>query len=120
MTRAAVLLMVFIASATAQAAESMPSTAVLAEMGLGKLQVLSDREASVIRGRGFEPGSQLAGFESYQQSIADFKEHVADFRERIKGHTFAGTERFKKSKDNFQKHVTKFRDAVCDFKHKVH
>jgi hypothetical protein len=89
-------------------------------MGLARLQILSDREASTIRGRGFEPGSQLAGFESYQQSKAEFKDHVADFRERIKEHTFAGTATFKKSKENFQKHVKKFRDAVCDFKHKVH
>jgi hypothetical protein len=89
-------------------------------MGLAGLQILSDREASAIRGLGFEPGSHLAGFESYQLSKTEFQEHVAEFRARIEIHTFAGAARFKNSIENFHEHVTKFHDKVSHFKHKIH
>jgi hypothetical protein len=120
MTRVASLILVVAMCVTTHAGQETPSNAVLAEMGLSGLVILSDREASVIRGLGFEPGSHLAGFESYQQSKADFKETVAEFRERIKHHTFAGTAGFKKSQENFHRHVQRFHEAVKEFKHKIH
>ena len=120
MTRAAALMIILTMYAAARAESETPSTTVLADMGLTGLQILSDREASAIRGLGFEPGPHLAGFESYQLSKAKFKEHVAEFRERIKNHTFAGKARFKNSIEKFHKHVKKLHDKVKHFKHKIH
>jgi hypothetical protein len=120
MTRAATLMIVLTMYVTARAEQGMPSKAVLADMRLSGLQILSDHEASAIRGHGFEPGSHLAGFQHYQQSKAKFKEHVAEFRERIKNHTFAGKARFKNSIEKFHKHVKKLHDKVKHFKHKIH
>src|SRR5262245_31268761 len=97
MTRAAALMIVLTMYAAARAESGTPSTTVLADMGITGMQILSDHEAATIRGHGFEPGSQLAGFEHYQQSKAAFKGHVAEFRKRIKNHTFPGNTRFKNS-----------------------
>jgi hypothetical protein len=98
-------------SATSHAAEGVPSQQVLAQMGLGGLQVMSDVDASAVRGSGFD-ASDLDGFEHYRQSIVNFREHVADFQDRIDGHVFKGKARFEKSKENFHKHVMKFHQAV--------
>ncbi len=120
MTRAAALMIVLTIYSAARAELGTPSSTVLADMGLAGLQILSDREATAIRGHGFEPGSHLAGFENYQLSKVEFQEHVAEFRDRIKNHTFAGTVRFKNSIDDFHEHVTKFHDKVSRFKLKIH
>jgi hypothetical protein len=120
MTRAAALMIVLSMYSATRAEQGAPSSTVLADMGLAGLQILSDREASAIRGHGFEPGSHLAGFESYQLSKFEFQEHVAEFRDRIKHHTFAGAVRFKTSIDGFHGHVTKFHDKVSRFKLKIH
>jgi hypothetical protein len=120
MMRVATLLIVFVTSAAVQAEQAAPSPQVLADMGLAGLQVLTDAQAAAIRGRGFEPGSQLDGFEHYQQSKIEFKERVAEFRHRIKHHTFAGKEGFQESIVIFHHHVKKFHEAVKAFKHKIH
>jgi hypothetical protein len=120
MMRAIMLVIVLTMSAGARAEQTMPNPSVLADMGLRGLHVLSDHEASAIRGFGFEPGSHLAGFEGYQLSKIEFQEHVAEFRERIKHHTFRGAARFKGSIEDFGKQVQKFHDKVAHFKHKVH
>ena len=99
-------------SATSRAAEGVPSQHVLAQMGLGGLQVMSDVDASAVRGSGFDPGDFLNGFEHYRQSIDNFHERVADFQDRIDDHVFKGKAGFEKSKENFHKHVMKFRRAV--------
>ena len=120
MTRLAAFMILITTYAAARAEQGTPSTTVLADMGLAQLQLLSDTDALAIRGRGFEPGSHLVGFEHFQQSKAEFHEHVADFRDRIDGHTFAGAAGFKEAKRDFHKHVKKFHDAVRDFRHKIH
>jgi hypothetical protein len=118
--RATTLLIVLTMSVTARAEQGVPSSTVLSDMGLAGLQILSDREASAIRGFGFEPGSHLAGFEHYQLSKTEFKERVAKFRERIKNHSFKGSARFKDSIEDFHDRVRKFHDKVAHFKHKIH
>jgi hypothetical protein len=120
MMRATTLLIVLLISVAARAEQGAPSSTVLSDMGLADLQILTDREASAIRGFGFDPGSHLAGFEHYQLSKTEFKERVAEFRDRIKNHTFKGAVRFKDSIDDFHDHVRKFHDKVAHFKHKIH
>jgi hypothetical protein len=120
MMRATMLVIVFTMCMEACAEQSRPSPAVLADMGLDGLEILSDQEATAIRGFGFDSGSHLAGFESYQLSKTEFQEHVAEFRARIKSHTFKGAARFKGSIEDFGKHVQKFHEKVTHFKHKIH
>ena len=120
MTRVAALMIVVLSFAVVQAEQTSPSAAVLADMGLADLQILSDGEASAIRGRGFEPGSHLAGFESYELSKLEFQARVGEFRERIKSRSHKGAPGFASSKQRFEGHVTKFHDAVQIFRHKTH
>ena len=54
MRTAAVILVSLVLSNTAFGAEGAPSEQVLADMGLSSMQVLSDSEASTIRGTGFD------------------------------------------------------------------
>jgi hypothetical protein len=120
MTRIGALAIVFVMCAAAQADQRAPSVQVLAEMGLAGLQTISDSEALAIRGRGFDPSTALAGFESYEQSKVEFQTRVAEFRARIENHSFRGAARFANSKENFRKHVTSFQGAANRFKQKIH
>ena len=76
----------------ARADEGLPSEELLAEMGLSDIQVISDNEASTIRGTGYS----WSGAYRYRQGIyklhkwaRKFHKHARQFHRRIsKKHTF--------------------------------
>ena len=124
MRRVVALAMVVGMSGSIQAAEGVPAQNVLADMGLAGMTIMTDAEASAIRGSGFKP-TDLNGFADYQQSINEFHEHVADFRERvaafqgrIERHIHKGKDGLKKSKENFHKNMKKFHRGTKKFRHK--
>ena len=84
MRLAAVLIGAILANSAvdAHARQGVPSQAVLAEMGLSGMQVLSDDEALAIRGSGFSGGVGTAYH--YRQSIYKLHKWVYDFHKRTK------------------------------------
>lgn len=78
MRPAAAIVASLVLSATAFGAQGAPSEQVLADMGLSGLQILSDSEASAIRGAGFD------GFDTYRHSIKLYHKTVKAFHKQVK------------------------------------
>jgi len=82
-TTAAVLLGLALSSA-AFGATTTPSKQALADMGLAGMQVMSDEEATSVRGMGFDGASQFhAAFADFQKQVTAFEKQVQDFRHDI-------------------------------------
>jgi hypothetical protein len=120
MRRFALMAISVLITSTIAEAEGLPSRETLAEMGLTDLRPLSDEEAASVRGMGFDPGSQLAGFASYEQSKAAFHERVGEFRSRLQSHSYRGAADFTASQLDYHRQVQSFHDAVGQFRHKIH
>jgi hypothetical protein len=68
-------------STAAFGADGAPSREVLAEMGLGGMQVLSDTEAANIRGTGFVG---FEGFHIFKDALRDYQKQVKHFHKLVK------------------------------------
>ncbi len=96
----------------AEAQDGVPGKDVLAEMGLSSLQVMSDEQASSIRGSGFSWGWGKAdpifnSFSKYRGWIDKHRGNVQDFQQRSKLH------RSESSKNAW------YRQGVDDYRSKV-
>ena len=80
---AAVLIGAALASVAhqAEAQQGLPSEAMLAEMGLSGIQIVSDEEASTIRGSGYSWGG---GAYRYRQGIYKFHKWVYKFHRWVR------------------------------------
>ena len=91
MRLAAVVMGALLASVavTAQAQHGLPSQAMLTDMGLSGMQILSDEEAMTIRGSGFRGGVGTAyhfhhSIHKFHKWVEHFHKWVHQFQKRTK------------------------------------
>jgi hypothetical protein len=84
--RPAVALVIGLAmSATVYGAVDAPSDQVLAQMGLANMQVMSDDDAMVVRGMGFDGFRELHhGIRDFHKQVKAFHREVKDFHKEVK------------------------------------
>ena len=100
--------------AESSAAANAPSRQVLAEMGLADLDILSDAQASTIRGAGFWPDKIPVSPKMiwYKMGITNHREHVDQFKQRVSGRTSTKEIWYRKETMQFRSNVAKFKAST--------